>query len=144
MQALSKTEYTTVQDTVLTRECKQVEEQVCQKEPHDDFLHIGSDKDQKKLTSRLGSIFEMGEVEKHNSRFLGNQINQIEETFSVKIDQAECANKLREMLFVTINTGEEDHERIMEFFDLDESELPSMRISSCRRTCSSSSPSPQS
>ena len=28
-----KTEYTTVEDTVLTRECRQVEEQVCQKEP---------------------------------------------------------------------------------------------------------------
>jgi len=33
-----------------------------------------------------------------------------------------------EMLFVTINTDEEDHKRIMEFFGLDESELPSMRI----------------
>jgi len=32
------------------------------------------------------------------------------------------------MLFVTINTDEEDHKRIMEFFGMDESELPSMRI----------------
>merc|ERR1711994_1090777 len=31
-------------------------------------------------------------------------------------------------LFVTINTDEEDHKRIMEFFGLEESELPSMRI----------------
>merc|ERR1712149_114617 len=33
-----------------------------------------------------------------------------------------------EMLFVTINTDEEDHKRIMEFFGMEESELPSMRI----------------
>merc|ERR1712042_344389 len=33
-----------------------------------------------------------------------------------------------QMLFVTINTDEEDHKRIMEFFGLEESELPSMRI----------------
>merc|ERR1719370_2695974 len=32
------------------------------------------------------------------------------------------------MLFVTINTDEEDHKRIMEFFGMEESELPSMRI----------------
>jgi len=33
-----------------------------------------------------------------------------------------------ELLFVTINTDEDDHKRIMEFFGLEESELPSMRI----------------
>merc|ERR1719228_829902 len=33
-----------------------------------------------------------------------------------------------EMLFVTINTDEEDHKRIMEFFGLTEAELPAMRI----------------
>merc|ERR1712107_899295 len=33
-----------------------------------------------------------------------------------------------EMLFVTINTDEEEHKRIMEFFGMEESELPSMRI----------------
>ena len=32
------------------------------------------------------------------------------------------------MVFVTINTDEEDHTRIMEFFVLEESELPSLRI----------------
>merc|ERR1719225_686138 len=32
------------------------------------------------------------------------------------------------MLFVTINTDEEDHKRIMEFFGLGEDELPAMRI----------------
>merc|ERR1712032_1440204 len=32
------------------------------------------------------------------------------------------------MLFVTINTDEEDHKRIMEFFGMEEAELPSMRI----------------
>ena len=60
----------------------------------DDFLHIGSDKDQKKLTSRLGSIFEMGKVEKYNFKYLGYQIIQDKENFSIKIDQAEYASKL--------------------------------------------------
>ena len=60
----------------------------------DDFLHIGSNKDQQKLTSRLGSIFEMGKVEKYKFKYLGYQIIQDEENFSIKIDQAEYANKL--------------------------------------------------
>ena len=33
-----------------------------------------------------------------------------------------------QMLFVSINTDEEDHKRIMEFFGLTEDELPAMRI----------------
>merc|ERR1712200_384198 len=33
-----------------------------------------------------------------------------------------------ELLFVTIDTDEDDHKRIMEFFGMEESELPSMRI----------------
>ena len=60
----------------------------------DDFLHIGSNENQKKLTSRLGSVFEMGKVEKHKFKYLGYQISQDEENFAVKIDQAEYANKL--------------------------------------------------
>ena len=59
----------------------------------DDFLHIGSDKDQKKLTSTLGSILKMGKVEKYNFKYLGYQIVQNKENFSIKIDQAEYANK---------------------------------------------------
>jgi len=49
---------------------------------------------------------------------------------SAKVDIArEIAKDHKgEMLFVTINTDEEDHKRIMEFFGMEESELPSMRI----------------
>ena len=52
------------------------------------------------------------------------------EDFAAKTDIAqEMAKKYKgEMLFVTINTDEEDHKRIMEFFGMEESELPSMRI----------------
>ena len=50
----------------------------------DDFLHIGSNENQKKLTGRLGSIFEMGKVEKHKFKYLGYQIIQDEENFSIR------------------------------------------------------------
>jgi len=47
--------------------------------------------------------------------------------------QVEIAKKIAtenkgDLLFVTINTDEEDHKRIMEFFGIEDSELPSMRI----------------
>merc|ERR1711915_766896 len=67
-----------------------------------------------------------GEVKSHLLLFLSASA----EDFSAKVDIArEIAKDHKgEMLFVTINTDEEDHKRIMEFFGLDESELPSMRI----------------
>jgi len=67
-----------------------------------------------------------GEVKSHLLLFLSASA----EDFSAKVDIArEIAKDHKgEMLFVTINTDEEDHKRIMEFFGMEESELPSMRI----------------
>ena len=67
-----------------------------------------------------------GEVKSHLLLFLSASA----EDFSAKVDIArEIAKDHKgEMLFVTINTDEEEHKRIMEFFGMEESELPSMRI----------------
>jgi len=67
-----------------------------------------------------------GEVKSHLLLFLSAS----SEDFTAKTDIArEIAKEYKgEMLFVTINTDEEDHKRIMEFFGMEESELPSMRI----------------
>jgi len=67
-----------------------------------------------------------GDVKSHLLMFL----SATSEDFKAKTDIArEIAKDHKgEMLFVTINTDEEDHKRIMEFFGMEESELPSMRI----------------
>merc|ERR1712038_923419 len=67
-----------------------------------------------------------GDVKSHLLLFL----SAASEEFKAKTDIArEIAKDYKgEMLFVTINTDEEDHKRIMEFFGMEESELPSMRI----------------
>merc|ERR1712241_1396837 len=67
-----------------------------------------------------------GDVKSHLLMFL----SAASEEFKAKTDIArEIAKDYKgEMLFVTINTDEEDHKRIMEFFGMEESELPSMRI----------------
>merc|ERR1712241_500918 len=67
-----------------------------------------------------------GEAKSHLLLFLSAS----SEDFTAKTDVArEIAKEYKgEMLFVTINTDEEDHKRIMEFFGMEESELPPMRI----------------
>jgi len=67
-----------------------------------------------------------GEIKSHLLMF----ISAAAEDFSAKADIARGIAKDHkgEMLFVTIDTDEEDHKRIMEFFGMEESELPSMRI----------------
>ena len=67
-----------------------------------------------------------GEIKSHLLLF----VSAAAEDYSTKVDIAKGIAKDHkgEMLFVTINTDEEDHKRIMEFFGLEESELPSMRI----------------
>merc|ERR1739838_471993 len=67
-----------------------------------------------------------GEIKSHLLLF----VSAAAADYSTKVDIAKGIAKDHkgEMLFVTINTDEEDHKRIMEFFGLEESELPSMRI----------------
>merc|ERR1739838_541610 len=67
-----------------------------------------------------------GEIKSHLLLF----VSAAAEDYSTKVDIAKGIAKDHkgEMLFVTINTDEEDHKRIMEFFGLEEAELPSMRI----------------
>merc|ERR1712080_161904 len=67
-----------------------------------------------------------GDIKSHLLMF----ISATSEGYAAKVDIArEIAKDYKgEMLFVTIDTDEEDHKRIMEFFGMEESELPSMRI----------------
>ena len=67
-----------------------------------------------------------GEVKSHLLLFVSASSDE----FAGQVDIARGIAKDHkgQMLFVTINTDEEDHKRIMEFFGMEESELPSMRI----------------
>merc|ERR1719435_623151 len=67
-----------------------------------------------------------GEIKSHLLLF----VSASAEDYSAKLAIAKgiATDHKGEMLFVTINTDEEDHKRIMEFFGMEEAELPSMRI----------------
>jgi len=67
-----------------------------------------------------------GEIKSHCLLFLSGKA----EGYAGQVDMAkEVAKENKgELLFVTIDTDEDDHKRIMEFFGMEESELPSMRI----------------
>jgi len=67
-----------------------------------------------------------GEIKSHFLLFLSFTSEEKEAQVGMAREMA-VENK-GEMLFVTINTDEEDHKRIMEFFGLTEAELPAMRI----------------
>jgi len=67
-----------------------------------------------------------GEVKSHLLMFVSATAEDYAD--KVAIAKGIAADHKGQMLFVTINTDEEDHKRIMEFFGLEESELPSMRI----------------
>merc|ERR1712106_1166291 len=67
-----------------------------------------------------------GEVKSHLLLFVSASAEDFPE--KLEIAKGIATDHKGEMLFVTINTDEEDHKRIMEFFGLEESELPSMRI----------------
>jgi len=67
-----------------------------------------------------------GEIKSHLLMF----ISAAAEDYAAQVEMTRAIAKDHkgEMLFVTIDTDEEDHKRIMEFFGMEESELPSMRI----------------
>lgn len=67
-----------------------------------------------------------GEVKNHLLLFVSEKSAEFAETKSIagKIAQ----DYKGKMLFVTINTDEEDHKRILEFFGMKEEELPGMRL----------------
>jgi len=67
-----------------------------------------------------------GEVKSHLLLFVSASADEYPAT--LEIAKGIATDHKGQMLFVTINTDEEDHKRIMEFFGLEESELPSMRI----------------
>lgn len=67
-----------------------------------------------------------GEVKSHLLLFLSASADDFDA--KVEIARGIAKDHKGEMLFVTINTDEDDHKRIMEFFGMEESELPSMRI----------------
>lgn len=67
-----------------------------------------------------------GEIKAHNLLFASRKSSDYESIIeSFRNVAKEFKNKV---LFVTINTDEEDHERIMEFFGLKKEETPSMRL----------------
>merc|ERR1712223_228822 len=66
-----------------------------------------------------------GEVKSHFLMFSSAKAVDHEEKLSILRDMAK-KNK-GNMLFVTINTDEEDHKRILEFFGIVDSELPTFR-----------------
>merc|ERR1712156_1132458 len=67
-----------------------------------------------------------GEIKSHLLLFMSGAAE--DHAAKVEIARGIAKDYKGEMLFVTINTDEEGHKRIMEFFGMEESELPSMRI----------------
>lgn len=67
-----------------------------------------------------------GDIKNHLLLFLSKEGGQIEKT---KEEIKDIAKKYREqVLFVSINADEEDHQRILEFFGMKKEEVPSMRL----------------
>merc|ERR1712223_964825 len=67
-----------------------------------------------------------GDIKSHLLLFMSGAAE--DHAAKVEIARGIAKDYKGQMLFVTINTDEEDHKRIMEFFGLEDSELPSMRI----------------
>jgi len=67
-----------------------------------------------------------GEIKSHLLLFVSAKADAY--ASQVEIAQTVAKENKGDLLFVTINTDEDDHKRIMEFFGIEDSELPSMRI----------------
>lgn len=67
-----------------------------------------------------------GDIKSHLLMFLSKDAGHFEK---YAVPAKEIAKKFREqILFVSINADEEDHQRILEFFGMKKEEVPSMRI----------------
>lgn len=67
-----------------------------------------------------------GDIKNHLLIFVSKEAGHFEKYVE---DAKDIAKKYRnEMLFVTINTDEEDHKRILDFFGMEKEEIPSMRL----------------
>lgn len=67
-----------------------------------------------------------GEIKSHLLLFLSKEAGHLEKYVE---PAKETAKKFRDnVLFVTINADEEDHQRILEFFGMKKEEVPSMRL----------------
>lgn len=67
-----------------------------------------------------------GEIKSHLLMFLSKEAGHLDKYVE---PAKETAKKFREnVLFVTINADEEDHQRILEFFGMKKEEVPSMRL----------------
>jgi protein disulfide-isomerase A1 len=67
-----------------------------------------------------------GDVKNHLLLFLSGKADDFKE--KVEIASGIAKDYKGKMLFVTIDTDEEDHKRILEFFGMKEDELPGMRL----------------
>jgi len=67
-----------------------------------------------------------GEIKSHLLMFVSAKADEY--AAQTEVARTIAKENKGELLFVTINTDEDDHKRIMEFFGLEDSELPSMRI----------------
>merc|ERR1712107_629985 len=84
----------------------------------------------------MGKIFS-GDIKSHLLAFLSAKADSHAD--DVAMLQGIAKENKGKMLFVTINTDEDDHKRILEFFGITESELPPSEPSSWERTWLSTS-----
>jgi len=68
-----------------------------------------------------------GDIKSHLLAFLSAKADSHADDVAMLQTQSLAKENMGKMLFVTINTDEDDHKRILEFFGITESELPTFR-----------------